>query len=63
MPYQLEFEHLVEYDTREVGISVPISLSLGGHTEEFVAKLDCGASACIFERAHGEALGVVIEAG
>jgi hypothetical protein len=63
MPYRLEFGHLLEYDTREVGISIPIRLSHGQSAEEIVAKLDCGASACIFERAHGEALGIVVESG
>ncbi len=63
MSYRLEFDHLLEYDTREVGISIPLTLSHGQNTEELVAKLDCGASACIFERACGEALGIAVESG
>ena len=63
MPYRLEFEHRLEYDTREIGISLPITLSYGPNKEEFTAKLDCGASACIFERSRGEALGIVVERG
>lgn len=63
MSHQLEFEHRLVYDTREDGINVPISLSLGPITVDVMAKLDCGASNCVFERAHGELLGVNIESG
>ncbi len=63
MPYQLEFEHQLNYDTREQGISVPVVLSLGQSSVDVVAKLDCGASHCVFERAHGESLEIDVESG
>jgi len=63
MPHQLEFERLLKYDTREEGINVPVKLSLGQSYVDVLAKLDCGASNCIFERAHGESLEIDIESG
>lgn len=63
MFYQLEFEHLLKYDTRKQGISVPIKLSLGQSHVNVLAKLDCGSTHCVFERAHGEPLGINIESG
>ena len=56
MPYQLEFEHLLKYDTSEQGISVPVKFSLGQSFVDVLAKLDCGASHCVFERVHGESV-------
>src|SRR5437868_15425523 len=61
--HRLEFEHLLPYDTRETGISIPISLRLNQSLVDLDAKLDTGASDCIFERAHGEALGLKLESG
>lgn len=63
MPHQLEFEHLLKYNTREHGISVLIKLSLGQSSVDILAKLDCGASNCVFERAHGEFLEIDVESG
>lgn len=63
MPHQLEFERLLKYDTREQGISVSVKLSLGQSSVDVLAKLDCGASNCVFERAHGEFLEIEVESG
>jgi hypothetical protein len=54
MPYRMEFEHLLEYDTREAGIVISVALVFGQNSIDVAAKLDCGASACVFERSRGE---------
>jgi len=51
------------YDTLKVGITVPVRLVLNDSTAVFEAKLDTGAANCIFERVHGENLGLTIESG
>lgn len=63
MEHQLSFERLLEYDPGRDGVTVDVSLRLGEQTVNFPAKIDTGASYCIFERRHGEALGLVIESG
>lgn len=63
MLYQLEFEALHEYDAGADGITLPVELSGGGHRIRTPAKLDTGASFCIFQREHGEELGLDIERG
>ena len=63
MAQQLQFALLHHYDSRTLGIDLPILLRSGIQAVEFVASLDTGASYCIFERALGERLGLVIESG
>ena len=59
----IEFAESYEYDTRLVGITVPVFLFDGENTAEFKAKIDTGSSFCIFERKNGERLGLDIESG
>jgi hypothetical protein len=63
MAYTLSFDHLYSYDTRKVGITIPVVLKIGEETATTTAKLDTGASHCIFERFVGEELGLAIENG
>lgn len=56
--YNLNFEKLAFYNTGETGITVPVELSFGDLTTPFEAKIDTGATACIFERRFGEKLGI-----
>lgn len=63
MADQLSFERLLRYDPGEAGITVDVTLKLVEGSTSFVAKVDTGASYCIFERKYGEALGLQIEAG
>ncbi|MBV9744803.1 MAG: hypothetical protein JO099_13660 [Acidobacteriia bacterium] len=49
-------------DTRD-GINVPITLAVGMQSVEFLAKLDTGASYCIFERKYGEMLTLDVDSG
>ncbi len=59
----VEFAETYDYDTRLVGITVPVFLFDGQKTVEFKAKIDTGSSFCIFERKSGEFLGLDIESG
>jgi hypothetical protein len=63
MTETLEFTKTYNYNTLKTGISVPVILQYGEDIIEVQAKLDTGASFCIFERKHGELLNLVIENG
>lgn|SRR5262245_53675360 len=63
MAYSLTFESQHSYDAAEMGISVPIILTLGQSRIDLLAKLDTGATFCVFEREVGEGLGLEIEQG
>lgn len=63
MLHQLSFATLLPYDAGLPGIELPVILRCGQATVSFNAKLDTGASHCVFERLHGEVLGVDIERG
>ncbi|MGH9899555.1 MAG: aspartyl protease family protein, partial [Pyrinomonadaceae bacterium] len=43
--------------------TIPLKLSVGLKTVKFSAKLDTGASFCIFQRVYGETLGIDVEKG
>ena len=57
MAETLTFAQVHQYDTKEPGITVYVKLTHAADEEEFRAKVDTGASHCIFGRAHGESLG------
>ncbi|HLG13715.1 MAG TPA: aspartyl protease family protein [Blastocatellia bacterium] len=63
MTYQLNFEKLLTYDAGDAGINLDVTLKLAEHIVGLTAKVDTGASCCIFERRHGEQLGVAVEQG
>lgn len=63
MTYQLSFRTEYAYPTGDTGILVPVHLSLGDQFVDFDARLDTGASFCIFNRGYAEALGIDVEAG
>jgi len=63
MSFELSFEKLIEYDIGKPGISVTVELSLRGSASIFEAKIDTGSTYCVFERGHGERLGLDIEKG
>ncbi len=63
MAYQLSFERLAQYDPGLSGITIEVILKLFEKDVSLTAKVDTGASYCIFERRHGEALGLNIEGG
>ena len=63
MEETISFSEQYFYDTLKVGITVPVRLSLGNEFAAFEAKIDTGATNCIFERIQGERLGLIIESG
>ena len=63
MFYKLEFEKLINFDTDKSGISLNVELRLGLEAITFEAKIDTGASFCIFARKYGEKLGIRVEDG
>lgn len=63
LAYNLNFDALHEYGDDDTGITVPVILNIRQLNEKTLAKVDTGASYCIFKREHGEALGLDIESG
>ncbi len=63
MAYKIEFEKFIQYDAGKAGITVPVELRLGLNSIVFEAKLDTGASFCVFERRYCVALGLQVETG
>lgn len=61
--YRLGFSSRHVYDPCEPSITVSVRLSVGGVEVEDVAKLDTGASVCVFQRELGEALGLDVATG
>ena len=63
MSESLEFAESYLYNTLKTGITLPVVLKSGANSLEITAKLDTGASFCIFARQHGELLDIDIESG
>lgn len=59
----VEFSKVYQYNTFLVGITVPVFLSDGISQTAFKAKIDTGASYCIFERKHAEVIRIDVESG
>jgi len=62
VPRTLTFAQIHNYPDEGDGILIPVLLTAGDRRAKFVARVDTGAAFCIFNRAHGEALGLDIEA-
>ncbi|HLM03206.1 MAG TPA: hypothetical protein VK400_19290 [Pyrinomonadaceae bacterium] len=63
MPETVSYKKSYEYDTLKPGITVIAEISYGGESRLIRVKIDTGAENCIFERKHGERLGIEIESG
>lgn len=63
MPHTLTFDHLIFYDSGKDGITLRVKLQSGQNALETEAKLDTGATFCIFASELGEGLGLTIENG
>jgi len=63
MAREIYFDIDYDYDTLETGIMLPAELRFGEETSDVRAKLDTGSTFCVFERKHGERLGLDIESG
>jgi hypothetical protein len=61
--HKLTFSVLHTYDAGEPGITLPVRLSNGADFVDLLAKLDTGASHCIFQRNYAESLGIDVETG
>ena len=63
MIHSLNFAHLVAYDAGLPGISLDVEISVVGSIARLSAKIDTGATNCVFARKYGEQLGLNIEDG
>jgi predicted aspartyl protease len=63
LAYTFTFLNKHSFDTTKTGITVPVELLHGSNAVQVDAKLDTGASFCIFERTYGGMLGLNIESG
>ena len=59
----LEFDKVHFYSMFDVGITVSVNLLYAGNESVFDAKIDTGSTFCVFQRLHGELLGLEIEDG
>ena len=54
----------IEYQYKdERGILLPVALKYADRETDFFARVDTGASFCIFQRLHAETVGIVVESG
>jgi hypothetical protein len=63
MAETIEFDKTYFYSLYDVGVTVPVKLFHAGKEVEFDAKIDTGSTFCVFQRLHGELLGLEIENG
>ena len=63
MAHQLDFEKLEAYEVGDEGIFLDVVIKFVDVSVSFRAKIDTGATYCIFERRFGEQLGLDIESG
>lgn len=63
MAKEIFFDAAYNYNTLETGITVPAALQLNEIIADVKAKIDTGSTFCVFERIHGENLGLEIETG
>jgi hypothetical protein len=61
--HNLIFSALHLYDAGEPGITLPVGLRNGASSVDLIAKLDTGASYCIFRRDYVGLLGIDLETG
>ncbi len=59
----LTFKEIHGYGIDGDEITVPVELSVANRRVRLFPKLDTGSAFCIFQREHGEALGLDVEAG
>ena len=63
MSYQLSFDHRLNYDAGQSGITLDATLRLGRDEVACETKVDTGSTFSIFARKVGEDLGLKIEDG
>jgi hypothetical protein len=63
MAFTLTFDESTAYDAGLNGITLPVKLKLSDQTVDIPAKIDTGATDCIFARRFAEQLEIDVEAG
>lgn len=63
MAFQLSFDNFVNYDLSEEGIGLDVEIEFGSAKANLHAKIDTGATYCIFERRFAEELNLDLEKG
>ena len=63
MAYTFNFQSQHRYDTTQIGITIPIELIYNEQIVQVNAKLDTGASVCVFQRLYAKVLGIDVENG
>ena len=63
MRKSLNFSSFHRFDHSRPDITVPVILGCGGRSVPLLAKVDTGATFCVFERHFGDALDLEIEHG
>lgn len=63
MSEQLTFSRSYRYDTRLVGISIPVKIQWGALSAEVEPSVDTGSSHCVFRRADATLLGIDVDSG
>lgn len=63
MSYRLSFSESLSYDAGKPGITIPVTLRLDRAQVDCEAKIDTGATFCIFARSYGEQLGLNVADG
>ena len=63
MAYELSFSDCYKYDSKQEGIEIPAVLRAGGNAIKVLAKIDTGATYCLFGRWVAEELGLQVEKG
>lgn len=58
LSYRIEYQY-----NDERGILPPVALRYSGRETDFFARVDTGASFCIFQRLHAETVGIAVESG
>lgn len=56
----IDFETSFDYETNQIGITVPVKIRLSNITAVFDAKIDTGTTFCVFARKFGEEIGIEI---
>jgi hypothetical protein len=59
----IEFDKIYFYSLFKIGITVSVNLYYADKEVEFDAKIDTDSTFCVFQRLHGELLGLEIESG
>lgn len=63
MGHDLSFEKIALYDSGKPGISIPVEIRIGAISVTVNAKVDTGATYCVFAKSVGESLGIEIASG